>query len=383
MEQAYLDRAYAHLARMRARTKQATEIADNAAQEVDSAIAKAHLNARLRSLDTEVDGLAFGRLDAEGGDTWYVGRRHVEDEAGDPVVVDWRAPGVHALLPSHRGRPARAPAAAAVPDDGAPRRRPVRRGVRRPRQRRRRAPRRHPRPAARRARACPHRRDARHRRHDRGGAGRGDPRPARHLPRRAGRARHRQDRGRASTEPPSSCSSTGSSSTARACSSSGPNPLFLQYIAQVLPSLGRGGHAPDDRRAAGGRAGRRARTPPEVARLKGDARMAPLLVTARSAPPPRPDRGPRRVAPRGDRCGSPPRDLADAVEEIVARDVPFAVGRNAFRTRVRRLAWLGPPGLEVGGRRAHRRVRRRDAHEHRAEHRRGRGSGRRCRRRCS
>ena len=33
-EQAYLDRAYAHLGRMRARTKEATEIADNAAQEV-------------------------------------------------------------------------------------------------------------------------------------------------------------------------------------------------------------------------------------------------------------------------------------------------------------------------------------------------------------
>ena len=82
IEQAYLDRAYAHLARMRARTKAATEIADNAAQEVDSAIAKAHLNARLKSLDTEIDGLAFGRLDADAGDTWYVGRRHVEDERG-------------------------------------------------------------------------------------------------------------------------------------------------------------------------------------------------------------------------------------------------------------------------------------------------------------
>jgi hypothetical protein len=92
LEQAYLDRAYAHLARMRARTKATTEIADNAAQEVDSAIAKAHLNARLKSLDTEVDGLAFGRLDADSGDTWYVGRRHVEDERGDPVVIDWRAP---------------------------------------------------------------------------------------------------------------------------------------------------------------------------------------------------------------------------------------------------------------------------------------------------
>ena len=77
---------------MRARTKATTEIADNAAQEVDSAIARAHLNARLQSLDTEVDGLAFGRLDADTGDTWYVGRRHVEDERGDPVVIDWRAP---------------------------------------------------------------------------------------------------------------------------------------------------------------------------------------------------------------------------------------------------------------------------------------------------
>ena len=26
------------------------------------------------------------------GDTWYVGRRHVEDERSNPVVVDWRAP---------------------------------------------------------------------------------------------------------------------------------------------------------------------------------------------------------------------------------------------------------------------------------------------------
>ena len=73
IEQAYLDRAYAHLARMRARTKAATEIADNAAQEVDSAIA-GHLNA-VEEPRHEIDGLAFGRLDADAGDTWYVGRR--------------------------------------------------------------------------------------------------------------------------------------------------------------------------------------------------------------------------------------------------------------------------------------------------------------------
>ena len=38
----------------------------------------------------------FGRIDTpgqEGGiDRWYIGRRHIEDDAHDPVVVDWRAP---------------------------------------------------------------------------------------------------------------------------------------------------------------------------------------------------------------------------------------------------------------------------------------------------
>ncbi|WP_040494889.1 HelD family protein [Ilumatobacter nonamiensis] len=33
----------------------------------------------------------FGRIDDDDG-SWYVGRRHIEDESHDPVVVDWRAP---------------------------------------------------------------------------------------------------------------------------------------------------------------------------------------------------------------------------------------------------------------------------------------------------
>jgi DNA helicase IV len=33
----------------------------------------------------------FGRIDSD-GDQWYIGRRHIEDESHDPVVVDWRAP---------------------------------------------------------------------------------------------------------------------------------------------------------------------------------------------------------------------------------------------------------------------------------------------------
>ena len=95
-EQRHLDHAYRCLAAMRERTEATLAIEDMAAQEVDAEIARWHLNQRLRALDVDVPGLAFGRIDEEGtprqpGTTWYVGRRHVEDERGEPVVVDWRA----------------------------------------------------------------------------------------------------------------------------------------------------------------------------------------------------------------------------------------------------------------------------------------------------
>ena len=90
-EQAYIDDAYRCLEAMRDKTARAADIAESAAQAVDSAIAQAHLKHRLASLDVDVPGLSFGRLDDEDGETWYIGRRHVEDARGDAVVVDWRA----------------------------------------------------------------------------------------------------------------------------------------------------------------------------------------------------------------------------------------------------------------------------------------------------
>src|ERR1700675_1919453 len=45
--------------------------------------------------------LLFGRIDEESGPTWHIGRRHVEDMLGDPVVVDWRAP---VAMPFYRAR---------------------------------------------------------------------------------------------------------------------------------------------------------------------------------------------------------------------------------------------------------------------------------------
>ncbi len=44
--------------------------------------------------DLELPGAGdfFGRIDTDDAEQWYVGRRHIENDAHDPVVVDWRAP---------------------------------------------------------------------------------------------------------------------------------------------------------------------------------------------------------------------------------------------------------------------------------------------------
>jgi hypothetical protein len=36
--------------------------------------------------------LFFGKLDLDGGERYHIGRRHVTDAAGEPLVLDWRAP---------------------------------------------------------------------------------------------------------------------------------------------------------------------------------------------------------------------------------------------------------------------------------------------------
>ena len=56
----------------------------------------------MKALEDDPDiPLFFGRLDygthgrasaAYAGERFYIGRRHVTDEHGDPLVVDWRAP---------------------------------------------------------------------------------------------------------------------------------------------------------------------------------------------------------------------------------------------------------------------------------------------------
>ena len=87
-EQAHLARARDELARMREHTLSLT--ADGGDALAGEALAQT-LWLRAKALqDDPGTTLFFGRLDTA-EDALYIGRRHVSDADGDPVVVDWRA----------------------------------------------------------------------------------------------------------------------------------------------------------------------------------------------------------------------------------------------------------------------------------------------------
>ena len=94
-EQRYLDRARTELTRMRTKTE---ALRDNAigGDKVSAEFLALALHRRVQSLaDDPNSTLFFGRLDLDhvdhGSERWYVGRRHINDDQGDPVVIDWRA----------------------------------------------------------------------------------------------------------------------------------------------------------------------------------------------------------------------------------------------------------------------------------------------------
>jgi DNA helicase IV len=85
-EQQHVELAYRHLDRMKARAEQLL-----AAAPADPDL-EASLKRRVFQLTDNGRALCFGRIDTAHGDVWHIGRRHVEDENSDPVVVEWRAP---------------------------------------------------------------------------------------------------------------------------------------------------------------------------------------------------------------------------------------------------------------------------------------------------
>ncbi|SCK07047.1 AAA family ATPase [Streptomyces sp. WMMB 322] len=94
-----LDDERAHLAASRAALRamredaEALDITDVTANWVNAEVLRAGLDERIRSLaDLAHTPLFFGRLDYVPARTFYIGRRHVHDAEGDPMVIDWRAP---------------------------------------------------------------------------------------------------------------------------------------------------------------------------------------------------------------------------------------------------------------------------------------------------
>ncbi|OQD55880.1 AAA family ATPase [Streptomyces phaeoluteigriseus] len=105
-----LSRERSHLASSRAALRamredvQSLDIRDVTANWVNAQILERQIGDRIKALaDLSHTPLFFGRLDylhapgadrAEGaeGERFYIGRRHVHDQDGDPMVIDWRAP---------------------------------------------------------------------------------------------------------------------------------------------------------------------------------------------------------------------------------------------------------------------------------------------------
>lgn len=110
-EQDYLDRARAALTRMR---ESAQSLDASRASDKDSAAYLARtLARRIASLqDDPHTTLFFGRIDNAGDSLarrmpsrLYVGRRHIGDENGDPLVIDWRAPASTAFYRASHSEP--------------------------------------------------------------------------------------------------------------------------------------------------------------------------------------------------------------------------------------------------------------------------------------
>ncbi|MEV5968408.1 UvrD-helicase domain-containing protein [Streptomyces sp. NPDC051921] len=95
-ERAHLTESRAALRAMR-EDVESLDIKDVTANWVNSVVLTRQIEERIKALADLADTpLFFGRLDylhtTQEGQRFYIGRRHVHDAVGDPMVIDWRAP---------------------------------------------------------------------------------------------------------------------------------------------------------------------------------------------------------------------------------------------------------------------------------------------------
>ncbi|HEY8217191.1 MAG TPA: UvrD-helicase domain-containing protein [Acidimicrobiia bacterium] len=97
-EQRYVDGAYRHLDAMREAARRVARGYSDVGRggthqaRLERDVAEDQTRRRLAALDIGDLPLCFGRIDVQGDLTHYIGRVSVTDEDQDPIVVDWRAP---------------------------------------------------------------------------------------------------------------------------------------------------------------------------------------------------------------------------------------------------------------------------------------------------
>jgi DNA helicase IV len=102
-EQRHVDRVYARLAQLREEAKELRSAGYRLGQErhpgalFERDVLVFQASRMLRELETEHEGLVFGRLDKVDGQAQYVGRLGVRDPDFEPLVIDWRAPAAAAF----------------------------------------------------------------------------------------------------------------------------------------------------------------------------------------------------------------------------------------------------------------------------------------------
>ena len=102
-EQDYLAAAREALRRMR---EQTLSLKVQAHDPISAEHLARTLHLRAASLaDDPTTTLFFGRVDTDEGERWYIGRRHVADSSGDPMVIDWRAEMSTAFYRASRTEP--------------------------------------------------------------------------------------------------------------------------------------------------------------------------------------------------------------------------------------------------------------------------------------
>jgi DNA helicase IV len=115
-ERAHLSASRSALRAMR-QDVEALDISDVTGNWVNAKILAGEIDARIKALADLADTpLFFGRLDylhapgveaaeGAGGESFYIGRRHVHDAGGDPMVIDWRAPVSQPFYRASRNEP--------------------------------------------------------------------------------------------------------------------------------------------------------------------------------------------------------------------------------------------------------------------------------------